>query len=77
MLFDAGVPESLIQKRTGHKSLDALRTYERVTQPQEQAVADILADTTPQFYEVVKERVHTSVNDAFFLDNLPSELYDI
>ena len=75
VLFDAGVPESLIQKRTGHKSLDALRTYERVTQPQEQAVADILADTTPQFYEVVKERVHTSVNDAFFLDNLPSELF--
>ena len=30
-LFDAGVPESLIQKRTGHRSLDALCTYERVT----------------------------------------------
>ena len=31
LLFDAGVPEMIIQKRTGHKSLDALRTYERVT----------------------------------------------
>ena len=26
-LFDTGVPESVIQKHTGHKSLDALRTY--------------------------------------------------
>ena len=24
-LFDAGVPEAIIQKRTGHKSVDALR----------------------------------------------------
>ena len=30
-LFDAGVPEAIIQKRTGHKSLDGLRVYERVT----------------------------------------------
>ena len=42
-LFDAGVPECIIQKRTGHKSLDALRTYmyERVTPFQEEAVAQI------------------------------------
>ena len=28
VLFDAGVPESLIKKRTGHKSIDALRVYD-------------------------------------------------
>ena len=40
-LVDAGVPESLIQKRTGHKSFDALRLYERVTPTQELAVSNI------------------------------------
>ena len=31
VLFDARVPEAVIQKRTRHKSLDALCSYERVT----------------------------------------------
>ena len=30
-LFSAGVPERIIQQRTGHRSLEALRLYERVT----------------------------------------------
>ena len=34
LLFNASVPESIIHKRTGHKSLDTLRTYERVTPAQ-------------------------------------------
>ena len=34
-LFDAGVPEALVQKQTGHKSLQSLRSYERVTENQE------------------------------------------
>ena len=33
-LFDAGVPEPLIQKRTGQRSLDALHVYKRVTPQQ-------------------------------------------
>ena len=31
VLFDAGVPERIIQSQAGHHSLDALRVYERVT----------------------------------------------
>ena len=38
-LFDAGVPERTIQ---GHRSLDALRIYERVTEEQNLAVSRIL-----------------------------------
>ena len=30
-LFDAGVPEALIQKLSGHHSIKTLRMYERVT----------------------------------------------
>ena len=74
-LFDAGVPESLIQKRTGHRSLDALRMYERVTPQQEKAVSDVLASTTELSYFSAKERESASYraqnNDTFFLDTLP------
>lgn len=41
-LFNAGVSEAVIQKRTGHKSISALRQYERVTTTQNQLVANIL-----------------------------------
>ena len=33
-LFAAGIPERVIQQRIGHRSLDGLRTYERVTEDQ-------------------------------------------
>ena len=41
-LFTAGVPEKIIQKTTGHKSLSALRDYERVSTKQHQAVSRVL-----------------------------------
>ncbi len=33
-MFEANLPEHVIQSRTGHLSLKALRTYERVTEEQ-------------------------------------------
>ena len=53
-LFEAGVPEKLIQQRTGHRSLEALRMYERVTEQQELAVSKILSGEKSS-YEDVKE----------------------
>ena len=41
-LFAAGVPERVIQGRTGHTSIDALRKYERVIEKQELTVSKIL-----------------------------------
>ena len=41
-LFNAGVPEVLVQKQTGHKSLDSLRLYERVTTSQKKVVSGII-----------------------------------
>ena len=37
-LFEAGVPERVIQQRTGHRSLLSLQMYERVSGGQEKAV---------------------------------------
>ena len=53
-LFDAGVPEALIQKRSGHKSTKALRVYERVTPEQDQAVSRILHSDTAISYKAAK-----------------------
>ena len=48
-LFDAGVPEHIIQQRTGHRSLDGLRAYERITTEQEVAVSKILTGECNNF----------------------------
>ena len=41
-MYQAGVPEKLIQERTGHLSVDGLRHYERTTVGQQAAVSRIL-----------------------------------
>lgn len=55
-LFRANVPEKLIQERTGHRSLTALRIYEHTTETEHQAVSEVLAakeNTT--FHQVQNE----------------------
>lgn len=79
LLFDAGVPELVVQKRTGHKSLDALRAYERITPRQEMQVAQILSDppvasyTPPQEYT---EDFSVTPEEDSFLENIPMHAYD-
>ena len=41
-LFQANVLERIIQKTTGHKSVEALRTYERVSEEQCKSVSKVL-----------------------------------
>ena len=41
-MFQANVPEKIIQKTTGHRSIEALRGYERISQEQRQAVTRVL-----------------------------------
>ena len=58
-LFAAGVPERIIQERTGHRSLKALCTYERTSAEQRQAVSEILGSRTLLQYE---EAIHKEVD---------------
>ena len=81
LLFDAGVPELVVQKRTGHKSLEASRTYERITPRQEMQVAQILSDPSVAPYTPSQE--YTSISEDFsvtpediFLENIPMHAYD-
>ena len=83
-LFDAGVPEAVIQKRTGHKSVDVLRAYERVTIEQEKSVAKILTTQSPKstvntssdsiHFSGANPSVNTSI-DENFIDSLPEEAF--
>ena len=45
-LFEANVPEKVIQERTGHRSVKALRLYERTTSKQHEDMCKILMDCT-------------------------------
>ena len=60
--------KSIIQKRTGHKSLEALRVYERVTPSQDKADARILAATDSTNCNPLE--VSPSDSDEQFLDRL-------
>ena len=44
------MPEKLIQERTGHCSLEALRMYERTNENQHKAVSSILSATEKKSY---------------------------
>lgn len=46
-LFEANVPEKLIQERTGHRSTSALRQYEHTSVQQHQSVSSIIASVQP------------------------------
>ena len=41
-MFSANVPEKIIQSRTGHRSEEALRLYERPTVDQQRSVTQLL-----------------------------------
>ena len=48
-MFAANVPEKLIQSRTGHCSLEALRVYERPSHEKHQAVSNVLTSAESQW----------------------------
>ena len=49
-MYNSGVPEREIQERTGHRSLEALRTYEHTGEQQHQAVSNMLSSTVERPY---------------------------
>ena len=45
-LFQSGIDEQLIMARTGHRSLEGVRAYKRVSTDQKQSVSMILNSAT-------------------------------
>ena len=50
-MYKAGAPEKLIQERTGHRSIEALRTYERSSEEQHKTVSSLLSVPQQSTYE--------------------------
>ena len=50
-MYQGEVPEKLIQERTGHRSLKALRVYERSTEQQYQAVSSLLSSSNETTFQ--------------------------
>ena len=48
-MFSGGVPEKLIAEKTGHRSLQSLRCYERTQMKMEQAINSVIADPEHSF----------------------------
>ncbi len=49
-LFHGNVPEKIIQNVTGHRSVEALRKYERTSKGQHQATSNVLMSKEPSSY---------------------------
>lgn len=50
-MFAANVPEKLIQSRTGHRSVSALRLHKRLLHDQNQAVLNIYTSREHQMFD--------------------------
>ena len=57
-MFDMGIPEKVIQERMGHKSLEALRTYERMNSRQHETVSHLLSN--PIGRETTMNNIHVA-----------------
>ena len=69
-MFQTGVPEKIVAEVTGHKSIKALRQYERTTEQQFQAIGSSISvmeafgqEQVPPKSEVKEERVQDSKPD--------------
>jgi len=52
-LYTSGADEQLIMERTGHRSIDGVRTYKRTSNEQQLILSDVLSNTKrPRMEEV-------------------------
>ena len=51
-LYTAGVAEKIIKERTGHRSLECLRMYERTSTKQHKAVSRVLSSSSGTNYSM-------------------------
>ncbi len=59
-MYENGAPEEVIQERTGHRSLEALRTYKQSNTDQHQAVSALLSAPSSSGTHVYHSKQSTS-----------------
>ena len=70
-MFRRGAPEKLIQERTGHRSIEALRTYERLDEVQHKAVSTMLSNA-PGTTRTMTYSQHLMTSKTDYSLNMPS-----
>ena len=60
-LFEKQIPEKIVKERTGHRSLTALRMYERTSPTQHKAVSNIFGGSKRKFDEEMCEGLSARV----------------
>ena len=63
-LFQKEVPEKVIQEITGHRSLKALRKYEKVSSVQKIAASNILTGASKENFNAEVKRLNTNVSSS-------------
>ena len=63
--YENNIPEKIIQERTGHRSLESLRCYERTSNLQHNTVSNILStlSTNPQQPSTIKATHYSSTSN--------------
>ena len=64
-LYTAGVPEKIIQERTGHRSVECLRSYERTSEKQHHAVSKILSSSSELNFQTEMNKLETHESHLF------------
>ena len=64
MMLQAGVPEKIVQERTGHRSLEALRMYECTTTTQHMEVSRVLSAQKDQKYATCNSSLPAKQSDT-------------
>ena len=63
-LYTAGVPEKIIQERTGHQSIECLRMYEHTNEKQQLAVSKVLSFSTEINFQSEIERLEAQCSNT-------------
>ena len=66
-LFNSGVDEQLIMSRTGHRSIEGVRTYKRVSEEQAKAVSEVL-NTATNGQSIYTHEIHNLTSKKIKLD---------
>jgi len=67
-LFQAGVSEKLIQQRTGHRSLEALRQYEQTSESQLADISNVISNPDTSAFATKVTMAKSSVNEGSTLE---------
>ena len=73
-MFESNVPEKIIQERTGHRSVEALRTYQRTSLQQQKAVSCLLAAPCKLLWQMTFVLISKPVFDSIIKVTLVSSM---